>query len=278
MIRDYATQRRRWDGPGHLGSRLAFMLSNMGRERYLRRGAVSIAVLCLVLTGCAGTGGTTITVFAASSLTDVMERLIHTYSATHPDTDFAVNYGSSTQLVQQLKSGANPAVLVTADQAAMEALEGTDLLSGEPEVIATNDITLALAPGNPAGIENLSDVAGSGITVARCAAGVPCGRATERVLENAGLQLERAAVQDSVRAVLTKVTTGQVDAGFVYTTDALAAGSQGVTSIELKNVHPNEYPAALTFYGSDNAGAVDFHHWLTGAETAGILREAGFGE
>lgn len=250
----------------------------MCKNRSFRKAGLYLAVLCLALAGCGASAPGTVTVFAASSLTDVMEKLTNSYAETHPGTQFAVNYGSSTQLVQQLKSGARPGVLVTADRAAMEALAGTGLLAGKTDVIATNDITIALAPGNPASIDSLSDLGRDGITVARCAPGVPCGRAAERVLEAAGLQLEQPASEDSVRSVLTKVSTGQVDAGLVYTTDALAARGQGVTSIRLKNVEPNEYPAALTTYGADDAEAIDFQHWLAGAHAGRILREAGFGE
>ena len=77
---------------------------------------------------------------------------------------------------------------------------------------------------------------------------------------------------------MQRARRGQVDAGLVYTTDALAARAQGVTSIPLKNVEPNEYPAALTTYGADDQDAVDFQQWLTGAQAGRILREAGFGE
>ncbi len=250
----------------------------MGGKRHFRKAAGTVAAACLILTGCGSAGSGTVTVFAASSLTGVMERLVQSYADSHSGTDFRVNYGSSTQLVQQIKSGARPEVLITADRPAMETLDGTGLLEEGPDIIATNDITLALAPGNPAGIDRLPDLTTEGVTVARCAPGVPCGRATERVLEDAGLQLNQAATADSVRAVLTKVTAGQVDAGFVYTTDALAARSQGVASIPLEDSTPNEYPAALTSYGLDNADAVDFQQWLTGNKAATILQEAGFGE
>lgn len=250
----------------------------MRKNRCFRRAGLYLGLLCLAMAGCGTPAPGTVTVFAASSLTDVMEKLTKTYAGAQPGTQFAVNYGSSTQLVQQLKSGARPGVLVTADRAAMDALAGTGLLAGTTDVIATNDITIALAPGNPANIDSLSDLGRAGTTVARCAPGVPCGRAAERVLDAAGLQLEQPASEDSVRSVLTKVATGQVDAGLVYTTDALAAREQGVTSIPLKNVEPNEYPAALTAYGADDQDAVDFQQWLTGAHAGRILREAGFGE
>lgn len=229
------------------------------------------------LTGCGGPGADTVTVFAASSLTGVMEPLTEQYAQEHPGTDFSINFGSSAQLVQQIRAGARAEVLITADERATESLAGSDLLGSEPMIIATNPITLALAPGNPANIGSLADLRRAGVTIARCAPAVPCGRATDRVLEAMEVELVGMSAENNVRSVLTKVAAGQVDAGFVYATDVDAAQSQGVRSLQLPDMAPNRYPATLLSAGADDEAAAGFQQWLGSAEAAQILRTAGFG-
>ncbi|UWX98129.1 molybdate ABC transporter substrate-binding protein [Arthrobacter zhaoxinii] len=221
--------------------------------------------------GTANGGGAGITVFAASSLTDVVENLDAAYDG---GGRLRVNVGSSSQLVAQLESGAEADVVITADLEALEPLRnGLD----RETVLASNPLVLALAAGNPAGITVLRNVAADGVRAALCAPSVPCGRATERVLKAAGLSVPAPSLEDSARSVLTKVSSGQADAGFVYRTDALAAAQAGVTYLPLEDPEPNRYPAALTQQGAGRAEAAAFYEWLTGPEAAAILAEAGFG-
>ena len=236
--------------------------------------AVFLAVSAAACTpaGRSADGGG-ITVFAASSLTDVVEIFNAAYDG---GGRLRVNVGSSSQLVAQMQSGARADVIITADLEALEPLRGAGTLA-EESVLASNTLVLALAPGNPAGIAVLRDVADDGVRTALCAPSVPCGRAAERVLENAGLALPAPSLEDSVRSVLAKVSAGQADAGFVYRTDALAAADAGVEYLPLADPEPNRYPAALTAEGAGNADAAAFYDWLAGPEAAAILAEAGFG-
>ncbi|MCC9206174.1 molybdate ABC transporter substrate-binding protein [Arthrobacter sp. zg-Y769] len=241
--------------------------------------ACAVVVLAASTAACASTGSTDtanrggdgITVFAASSLTDVVETLNAQYDG---GGRLRINVGSSSQLVAQLQSGAKADVVITADLEALKPLRnGLD----RETVLATNPLVLALAAGNPAGIRVLRDVASDGVRAALCAPSVPCGRAAERVLDAAGVSVPAPSLEDSARSVLTKVSSGQADAGFVYRTDALAAAGTGVTHLPLEDPEPNRYPAALTVEGAGNTEATAFYEWLTGPEAAGILAEAGFG-
>ncbi|MCC9178835.1 molybdate ABC transporter substrate-binding protein [Arthrobacter sp. zg-Y750] len=221
--------------------------------------------------GAEGDGG--VTVFAASSLTDVVETLNAAYDG---GGKLRINVGSSSQLVAQLQSGAQADVVITADLESLDPLRASGLLA-EENVLASNTLVLAYAPGNPAGIAALGDAANDAVRTAVCAPSVPCGRAAERILVTAGLALQAPSIEDSVRSVLTKVSTGQADAGFVYRTDALAAAGTGVGFLPLDDPAPNRYPAALTAEGAGNASAAAFYEWLTGSDAAAILAEAGFG-
>ena len=249
----------------------------------LRPGRVLAACAVLILIGtataCASAGSAdpasaegrgSVTVFAASSLTDVVDTLNSAYAG---GGRLRVNVGSSSQLVAQIQSGARADVVITADPEALEPLRAE---VDREAALATNRLVLALAPENPAGIEVLRDVSAAGVRTVLCAPAVPCGRAAGKVLEAEGLELAAPSLEDNVRSVLTKVSSGQADAGFVYRTDALAAAGSGVTFLPLAGGEPNTYPAALTVDGAGNSAAVAFYEWLTGPEAAGILREAGF--
>ena len=237
------------------------------------------AALLAVAAGCsapadsgAGTQAPDITVFAAASLTDVIEAMDEAYDG---GGRLRINLGSSAQLSGQLLSGAKADIVITADLEAMDAVR-EEGLTASGRVVAGNATVLALAPGNPGKVRSLADLSSKEVQTAVCAASVPCGRAAARVLESAGVALDGESREDSARAVLTKVTTGQADAGLVYQTDALSAANQGVTYVELNDPEPNQYPAALTAEGAKHEAAVRFYEWLTGEDAARIFREAGF--
>jgi molybdate transport system substrate-binding protein len=250
------------------------------RTRAARAAVVLAALLTavLALAGCSTTNNEdrSITVFAASSLTDVMKQLTAAYTQAHPGQEFKVNYGSSAQLVQQLNAGASTDLLITADQQSISTITDSQSLAPDIAIIASNEIVLAVAPGNPGKISTLSDAA-QHRKIAVCAASVPCGRAAQRVLDASHLVLSGASEEDNVRAVLTKVSSGQVDAGFVYSTDAQAARGQGVTELPLKDPSPNKYPLVLTTAGAKKPPVIEFHDWLTGPSGQAILKAAGFG-
>lgn len=242
----------------------------------LSRGLLAVVLSVLLpASACAAPADGAVVVFAASSLTDVVDRLTDEYQRTRGGPAFQVNLGSSAQLVQQLRSGAPADLVITADSEAMAELrEGRHV--AQPETVARNMIVLAVAPGNPAGINTLADIAAPGVQTALCAESVPCGRAAARVLQDAGIVPVAPSREDNVRSVLGKVSVGQVDAGFVYRTDVTTARSRGVTYLELPGARPNSYPAALTNRGTDRDRARDFFSWLTGPEAARIFRAEGF--
>lgn len=249
--------------------------------RRSRRVLAPAAILLVVAAGCSapGPGGASadpepagVTVFAAASLTDVIAAMNEAYDG---GGRLRTNLGSSAQLSGQLLSGAPADVVIAADLQALDAVRAEGLIA-EEHVVAGNTTVLALAPGNPAGVTALADLSGGRVQAAVCAPSVPCGRAAARVLDAAGVVLSGESREDSVRSVLTKVATGQADAGLVYQTDALSAAKQGVTYLEVNDPEPNQYPAALTAEGAEHEAAVRFYEWLAGEEAAGILRDAGF--
>ncbi|WP_165391907.1 molybdate ABC transporter substrate-binding protein [Zhihengliuella halotolerans] len=240
------------------------------RRLRVTRAAAALAgagALALAATGCAA--GEAHLVFAApSSFADVAPKLADAYAAEHEGTRPTITLGSSAQLVQQANAGTAPDVLVTADERAPEAL--TD--PGDYEhlgVVAAN--TLVLVTGDAARAHD--DVAAwlPAARVALCAPDVPCGRAADAWLRESGLEsaVADASLEANVRQVLSKVSSGQADAGFVYATDAAADPS--LTAIPLE-AEANRYPVLV----GESDAARDFGSWLLGDEAQEILTDAGF--
>lgn len=215
-----------------------------------------------------------IIVFAAASLNAAGDELEKKYEETH-NVDVQINYAGSSTLVRQLADGAPADVLITADAAAMEkAHSEVDSLEKDTEVIATNQLVLVTAPGNPKNIQSIQDLQREDVVTGICASDVPCGRLATTALDKAGATVSTRSEEISVSKVATKLSNGEVDAGFVYTTDARNIKDARV--IELADVPPNEYPLALTSQGELNSAATDFAQWLNSAEAQSVLEEYGF--
>ncbi|GER22523.1 molybdate ABC transporter substrate-binding protein [Zafaria cholistanensis] len=236
--------------------------------------AVAAALLAALLGGCSGADrpsspSAAIAVSAPASFADVAPQLVAAYKAAGGAGDPQLNLGSSAQLIQQANAGLVPDLLITADTPALEALGDPGAFERRPD-LAANAIVLAVPAGGK--VRSLADLAGQ--TVAVCAPQVPCGRAANAYLKARSVMLEHPTEEDNVRAVLTKVTSGAVAAGFVYATDARAAGD-AVRTIALEGAEPNIYP--LLVRDGAGAGAVGFADWLAGGTARDILADAGFG-
>lgn len=192
--------------------------------RTAARVAIALSLLA-TLAGCGDDGRTELRVLAASSLTDAFDALEQTYEDAHPDVDVVLSYGSSSSLAGQLIAGAPADVIATADTVTMADVEAADLLAGAAQPFATNTPALVTPAGNPADVRGLGDLADPDVLVALCVPAAPCGGAAQRLLDQAGVQVSPVTEEDNVRGVLTKVVAGEVDAGLVYRTDALAAGA-----------------------------------------------------
>ena len=170
-----------------------------------------------------------VTVYAASSLTDIMEFVETDFESRYPDVDVRVNVAGTNTLLRQVNNGADVDLFLAADVTAFDLLADPPVEA--PSVLAVNTLTLVVPADNPASISAPSDLGADGVLTARCAPGVPCGDATDRFLDASGLSIHRSTDEPNVRSVLAKVAGGEVDAGFVYRSD-LASGVE-VTEIAL---------------------------------------------
>lgn len=214
-------------------------------------------------------------VLAASSLTDVLTDLEERLEAEHPGLDVRTGFAASPTLVAQVLGGAPADVLVTASTSG--AAEVAERLGGDPVVVALNRLVLAVPAGNPAGVRSLDDLADPGLVVALCAPQVPCGALGEEMLGRAGVVPAPDTLEPDVRAVLTRLRTGEADAGLVYLTDVATAGGD-VEGIEVPAAVQarTEYPALVLPDAAQAAAAAAYVELLRGPTGRTLLGEAGF--
>lgn len=214
------------------------------------------------------------TIVAAASLTDVMSQVESQLERDDPGLDLQTSFAGSSQIVQQVNEGVDADVLLLAGETALNGLDAEAQVA-EPVFFATNTLTIAVAPGNPAGVTGVADLAGDDVLVVLCAEQVPCGAAAATMFARAGVAPGVDSYEPDVRAVLSKIASGEADAGVVYVTD-VSAPSAPVESIDIPddvNV-VNRYPALVV--GDSEAGAAVVADLQT-PQVQALLAQAGFG-
>lgn len=253
----------------------------MAFRRLSRWIAVLAAPLMLAPSGCgageaAGAKTTEVTVFAAASLTGAFTELGTAFETAHPGVMVRFNFGSSATLAQQIVQGAPADVFAAASPAAMATV--TDAaLAGPPATFARNTLTIAVPARNPAGVDELKDLADPKVKVALCAEQAPCGAAAATALDAAGLTVTPVTLERDVKATLTKVELGEVDAALVYTTDVIASGGRvrGIPFPEAGQA-VNDYPIAVLAGAPAGDLARRFADLVLSPQGRTVLAEAGF--
>ena len=246
---------------------------------------VAALAAAVLPTGCADAGGAappgdvsgTLTVFAASSLTDVFEDFGEQLTAEHRDLEIRFNFGSSSALATQLVEGAPADVFASANEPQMEVVTAEDLADGEPVVFTANVLQIAVPAGNPAGVTGLADFGRPELALGLCAPEVPCGSAAESVFAAAGITPRPDTLEEDVRAALTKVELGEVDAALVYATDVAAAGDavEGIEFAEAEDA-VNRYPICVLASAPNPQAAEAFLGVVRSREGQQALVDAGF--
>ncbi|MPR00525.1 molybdate ABC transporter substrate-binding protein [Modestobacter sp. I12A-02628] len=219
----------------------------------------------------------TLTVFAAASLTEVFGELGDQLEAENPDLTVQFNFAGSSALATQLTEGAPADVFASANEQQMTVVTDAALAEGTPTVFTENVLEIAVPPGNPGDVIGLADFADPDLTLAVCAAAVPCGAAAQAVFADAGITPVPDTEEEDVKAALTKVQLGEVDAALVYATDVQAAGD-AVEGIEFPEAEQevNSYPIAV-LAAAPNADAAQAFVDLVRSDTGQqALEAAGF--
>jgi molybdate transport system substrate-binding protein len=219
----------------------------------------------------------TLTVFAAASLTDVFTALGDRLEQDDPDLDVRFNFAGSSALATQITQGAPADVFASANGTQMTVVTDAGLADGDPAVFTSNVLQIAVPAGNPAGVTDLADFGREDLTLAVCAPEVPCGAAAEDVFAAAGITAVPDTLEEDVRAALTKVELGEVDAALVYTTDVTAAGDavEGLDFPEAEHA-VNDYPIVPLTDAPNPQAAAAFVDLVQSEEGQQALTDAGF--
>ena len=218
----------------------------------------------------------TLNVFAAASLTGAFGKIGEDFEEANPGTTVTFNFGASSALAQQIVAGAPADVFAAASPATMQTVTEADD-AADPRVFVRNRLEIAVPPDNPGKVTGLADFAKPELKIALCAAEVPCGAAATKVFTATDIEAAPDTLEQDVKAALSKVTLGEVDAALVYRTDVLAAGEK-VTGISFPEADQaiNDYPIA-TLEGAPNAAAAQaFVAYVLSSEGQKVLAEAGF--
>jgi len=221
----------------------------------------------------------TVTVFAAASLKEAFTEAAAAFKEANPDADVTLNFAASSALAQQIDEGAPADVFASADTANMQKVVDAGGISGALENFATNSLEIIVASGNPKGITGVADLSKPGVLYVTCGPEVPIGKYALQVFTNAKVTPPTpVSLEPDVKGIVTKVTSGEADAGIVYATDVKAAGAkaEGVTIPADINVLAT-YPLGVTTDAANPEGAAAWAAFITGGEGQSILAKYGFG-
>ena len=219
----------------------------------------------------------TVTVFAAASLTESFSEIEKQFEERNPGVDVVLNLGGSSTLAEQIVQGAPADVFAAANPQTMKTVVDASLAT-EQTIFVTNTLEIVVPAGNPGGVTGLADLARPELAIALCAQEVPCGAATEQAFAAADLSAAPDTLEQDVKAVLTKVRLGEVDAGIVYRTDVKAAGGDvvGIPFGEAADV-VNDYPISTLTDAPNPKAAREFVEFVLSDAARSVFDEAGFG-
>lgn len=241
------------------------------------------ATLTLLLTACSTSSQnqndaiatpetqTTITIFAASSLTETFTELGKQFESANPGTKVTFSFASSSTLAEQIVAGAPADVFASASKKSMEAAVEQIPAS---TIFTSNRVVVAFPVDKPlAAISDLNDPA---IKWVQCDSQVPCGAVADAALKADGVTGTPVSLEPDVKSVTGKLTSLEVDAAIIYSTDVKIAGSK-FSAIEFSDIEKatTKYPIGVTLNANSKAQLfVDFVMSEAGQQ---VLQAAGFG-
>lgn len=223
-----------------------------------------------------------LTVSAAASLTNAFKELAPAFEARNPGTKLQFNFAASDALLAQIAKGAPVDVFASADQETMDKAQAQNLLvAGSRRNFVNNSLVLIAPADSAVALKSLTDLGKP--DVKRLALGkpegVPAGRYAKHALEAAQLwsAVEAKAVYaTNVRQALDYVARGEVEAGFVYATDAAVQKDKVKVAFTVPTETPISYPIAVVTGGPNADGARKFVEFVASPAGQAVLAKYGF--
>jgi molybdate transport system substrate-binding protein len=257
----------------------------------IMRPTIPLLILALLLSACGPDSprlaSQSLRVFAAASLNDAFSEIGQAFETSHPGSKVQFNFAGSNTLRAQIEQGASPDVFASANTKEMTSLIAAGFVQQpDQKIFLTNKLVIVVPKGNPAGIQSPSDLARTGVKIVLAAAEVPAGRYARQALEQLNAAYGEnysAQVMDNVvsnetdvRQALAKVQLGEVDAGIVYTSDAVAAPEVGQIAIPDPYNIRAEYPIAPLVHAPNPELARQFVDFVLSPAGKSILEKWGF--
>jgi molybdate transport system substrate-binding protein len=253
-------------------------------------GSTTAATSTSTANTAAGANGT-LNVFAAASLTDAFGEIGLAFKAAHPGTDIVFNFAGSQQLAQQIVEGAPVDVFASANATQMNVvIDAGKIITGTQTTFVRNRLVVIYPSDNPANIATLQDLVKPGLKLDFAAAEVPVGQYTIDFLDKASqdpafgpgfkdaVLANVVSYEENVRAVLTKVALGEVDAGVVYSSDISQDTAEQVGRLNIPDAL-NTIASYLIapIQGSPNAVlAQEFIEYVLSPDAQAVLAKYGF--
>ncbi len=257
--------------------------------RNLLRILILASLLTLTACGSAATATQpiTLTVFAASSLSDAFTEIGDQFEAKNPNIDVIFNFDGSQNLRTQLEQGAAADVFASANQKEMNNAVSAGLVAtAAAQTFLVNNLIVIAPANNPASLQSLEDLARPGLKLVLAAEEVPVGNYSRQALTKlnalygdsyaTAVLANLVSSEDNVRQVLTKVQLGEADAGLVYGSDAVAAPELVTLEIPAEYNVVAEYPITRLLAAPNPDAATQFIAFVLSPEGQAVLKKWGF--
>ncbi len=233
----------------------------------------------------------TLTVLAAASLTESFTEIGAAFEAQNPGVTVVFSFAGSQALAEQINQGADVDVFASASKKYMTAVvDGGRVTADDAKTFAQNRLVVIFPKDNPAGLAELKDLAKAGIKLVLAAQAVPVGQYSLDFLDKASADPAFGATfkddvlknvvsyEDNVKAVLTKVSLGEADAGIVYVTDITSDANDKVTRIDIPDALNTiaTYPIAPISNSKNAEVAKAFVDFVLSTEGQQILAKYNF--
>ena len=250
----------------------------MYTKTFIRRATAAVAALAMG----SSLHAQELVVSAAASLTQAFQTIGQVFEKAHPGSKVVFNFAASGPLLAQIQQGAPVDVFASADQETMNRAATAKLLADGTHADFAHNTLVVIVPSSAAKTpQALPDLAGADFK--RIATGtpttVPVGRYTMEAVQKAGLTdalQPRWIFGESVRQVLNYVARGEVDAGFVYRTDALIERDKTRIAFTAPTTTPVSYPIAAIAASKNAEGAQQFIRFVRSPAGGEILERFGF--
>lgn len=252
--------------------------------------SVLLATFLLTFSSAFAQDRQTLTVFAASSLTDAFTEIETAFESANPGVDVVYNFGSSSTLATQLAEGAPADVFASANNSQMTVAVEAERIGTEPVAFAKNRLVLIIPVDNPANITSLRDLANEGVQLVLAAPDVPVRDYTEAMLEKlvsdpaygedyrTAVMANLVSEEDNVRQVSAKVALGEADVGIVYRSDVTPDIAEDVIALPIPDAINTlaTYPIAVTDDSANPDLAQAFIDYVLSDEGQDTLVKWGF--